>query len=321
MSTISRTPSLTRRKRDPHQNPKPVRRYLDTIELHGKLHTSDILSLSLSIWPTSPSPTLQTAIENFFDHSRPWHSVPTDDDRHNNERKRTKREVLYHLRGISETDFKIPPLLGVFRMCTAFFFEELHPYLCLFPPTEDRGEGGLYGVKYHIREAWIGCMRHHGKFLQERWNAGLVRDGLVKLLTDTFEGMVRQVRIVIKRGGSDKEVMVKVGFYVRLLRFLSDEFRSERLEALILMYTDEKDVGDEGARVVENVERESMIMTMGFEGTEKIYKCLSPTFKHLDTESKVYGVPHTEYIEKLYQNRRNRWNGLPYDKIYTQLNT
>ncbi|RPA82296.1 hypothetical protein BJ508DRAFT_414151 [Ascobolus immersus RN42] len=323
MTTISRANSITRRKKDPHRNPKPVRRSrnFDTLEQIGKQH--DILPLAVKIYPSSPTLPLQIAMQDFFDHSTPWHSIPTTDDRHNNERKRMEREMQYHLRGIDEDNFKIPPLLETFRVCTAFFFEELHPYLCLFPPTPERRDGGIYGVKYHIREAWIGCMRYHGKFLQERWDAGLVRDGLVRLLKGTFDAMIRQVRAVITAEGSDKKIMVKVGFYVRLLRFLSDEFRSERLEALMLRYLDEDDSEQSGIIVVEAVEKESAIFTMGFEGTERIYKCLSPGFKHLDMETRmsVYGVPHTEYVERLYGNRRKRWEGLPYDGMYTQLNT
>ncbi|RPA84922.1 hypothetical protein BJ508DRAFT_20112 [Ascobolus immersus RN42] len=158
----------------------------------------------------------------------------------------------------------IPAFVKPVEEYTLFLFTELYPYLKDHHVPLEVGAVVAHYLTLPTREWYIP--------LEARWEKGMLRDRLIRLICKVLKSVMRALRRLMSEVAGDYAMKAAiVHFGSTWLRFLSsDRFRSERLEILILKYLDEDGVD---LRVVGGVVTETMKRV---EAGDDLFRSLAP---------------------------------------------
>jgi hypothetical protein len=159
------------------------------------------------------------------------------------------RYRAFHLVRMLE-DHKFPVALHDSVMeFTTFYFLELHPYLLELGPDPVR-ESEMEGIFTNTVEVWsyiLDSLCNYGTApnrFAARIERKLVREAQFELLRRVRRSMMKSIRAcIVSKSGVDDVYYTYVRFEGLVEFITGDDFRSERLERLILEYLDEDDEG------------------------------------------------------------------------------
>ncbi|RPA79322.1 hypothetical protein BJ508DRAFT_141911 [Ascobolus immersus RN42] len=183
--------------------------------------------------------------------------------------------ILKHAYGDPPTSHTASPLVPAFQKHLQFYCDYLEPFLHRYseraenqpdptfgvrPTTSDDGVTLFTGIAYEIYLRYIGCIHFLATFkFRRRHEAGLMRDSQLAIVRIALRSHEDTLKALIEKDAPGGRALVEVLSEILrhrnlVLRFIgSQEFRSERLETLLMRYLGEDGVDMELVKTLDEI--------------------------------------------------------------------